>query len=263
MGERSKMSIYQHFRKEEHAFIDQVLSWRELVLTQYSPKNTDFLDPREQEIVRQIIGNDLEIKVELFGGHSSSERKRAIVSPHYFIPEVDDFQLSLFQLNYPSKFVSIDHRKILGSLMSLGLKRSKFGDILTNGDQVQIVVAKEISDYIKMNLQAIGKATISIDEISFSTIITAEEIWYEQAITVSSLRLDVVLSAITNLSRQKVQVLIQSGVVKVNWKTIDQPAFECKEDDVLSVRGYGRSKLITIEGKTKKEKWRIIVGKQK
>ena len=36
------MSIYEHFRQEEHGFIDQVLQWKEDVLHQYSPKLTDF-----------------------------------------------------------------------------------------------------------------------------------------------------------------------------------------------------------------------------
>ncbi len=166
-------------------------------------------------------------------------------------------------MKYPVKFVTVDHRKVLGSLMSLGLKRSKFGDILTQDERIQIVVAKEIADYVRMNLTAVGKATISLLEIPMYELLNVIEEWTEQTITVSSLRLDVVLSSILNVSRQKVQVLIENGLVKVNWKQIEQSSFECKENDVLSVRGYGRSKLHSIEGKTKKEKWRIIVGRQK
>ncbi|QOR68488.1 RNA-binding protein [Cytobacillus suaedae] len=257
------MSIYQHFRKEEHVFIDQVLSWKEAVLTQYAAKITDFLDPREQEIVRAVIGNDSEVQVDFYGGHDSTERNRALLYPEYFKPSVDDYQLSVFQIEYPSKFVTIDHRKILGSLMSLGVKRSKFGDILVSGDLVQIIVAQEIADYIRTNLESVGKATVSLKEISFDQLIFTEEAWDEHTTTVSSMRLDVVLSSIYNLSRQKIQAMIQSGLVKVNWKVVEQTAFECKEGDVLSLRGFGRSKLLTNEGKTKKEKWRIVVGKQK
>lgn len=257
------MSIYQHFRKEEHTFIDQVLSWKETVLSQYASKTTDFLDPREQEMIRLVLGNDSEVQVDFFGGHDSTERKRALLYPEYFRPAIDDFQLSVFQIEYPSKFVTIDHRKILGSLMSLGVKRSKFGDILVSGDHVQIIVAKEIADYVRMNLESVGKATVSLKEISFDQIVLTEEAWDEHTTTVASMRLDVVLSSIYNLSRQKIQAMIQSGLVKVNWKIVEETAFECKERDVLSLRGFGRSKLLTIEGKTKKEKWRIIVGKQK
>jgi RNA-binding protein YlmH len=51
--------------------------------------------------------------------------------------------------------------------------------------------------------------------------------------------------------------------VKVNWTLTENPSFECDVGDMISVRGYGRAKILAIEGKTKKEKWRIIVGKQK
>ena len=54
------MSIYQHFRPEEREFIDQVLNWKEYVENNYAPKLTDFLDPREQQIVKMIIGQHME-----------------------------------------------------------------------------------------------------------------------------------------------------------------------------------------------------------
>lgn len=257
------MNLYQHFRKEEHAFIDQVLEWKQTVENQYSPKLTDFLDPREQEIVQQVIGTNGDTQVEFFGGIKGLERQRAFLYPSYFTPTETDYQLSFFELKYPVKFVTVDHRKVLGSLMSLGLKRSKFGDILTQGERIQIIVAQEIADYVRMNLTSVGKAAISLTEINASDLLEITEEWTEQTVTVSSLRLDTVLSSILNISRQKVQALIENGLVKVNWKKIEQTSFECKEYDVLSVRGHGRSKLHSIDGKTKKDKWRIIVGRQK
>jgi RNA-binding protein YlmH len=100
-------------------------------------------------------------------------------------------------------------------------------------------------------------------EINLSDAISAHQAWSEADLTVSSLRLDTVISGIHHLSRQKSQLFIQQGLVKVNWTTIESPSFECNEGDLLSVRGCGRAKVISIDGKTKKEKWRIIVGKQK
>lgn len=256
------MSLYQHFRKEEHAFLDQVLEWKDLVDLQYRPKLTDFLDPREQEIVKQVIGQNGDVLVDFLGGRPTSERRRALLFPQYHQPSNEDFMLTYFEIIYPVKFVSIDHRKVLGSLMSLGLKRGKFGDILTNDELMQVVVADEISEYLLLNLQSIGKATVSLKKISQESLIEEKDEWIEQVTTVSSLRLDVVIAAIYNLSRQKVQTIIQNGLVKVNWKITDQPSFECREHDVLSVRGYGRSRIHIIEGKTKKDKWRIKVGRQ-
>ncbi|MFY2250423.1 RNA-binding protein [Priestia megaterium] len=257
------MSIYEHFRQEEHGFIDQVLQWKEDVLHQYSPKLTDFLDPREQQIVTAIVGTEGEVQVSFDGGQPFAERKRALLYPDYYVPESEDFQLHMYELNYPKKFVTIEHPQVLGSAMSLGLRRSKFGDILVAGDDIQLVAAEEISSYIEMNLTSIGKAKVSLSSIQREQLHVVKEEMTEHVYTVSSMRLDVLLSTIHNLSRQKVQLFIANGAVKVNFKVIEQPSFECHEGDILSLRGHGRSRIVSLEGKTKKEKWRIVVGKQK
>ena len=257
------MSIYQHFRKEEHEFIDKVVSWKEYVQNAYSCKLTDFLDPREQEIVSSIIGQNGEVQFSLNGGHPNAERKRAFIFPDYMTPSEGDFQLTAFEIQYAQKFLSIEHRHVLGALMNIGLKRSKYGDISIVGKDVFIVISKEIADFVKMELKDIGKASISLKDIPIQQVKLETEKWEEASTTASSLRIDTIISSVYNFSRQKAQMLIQGQKVKVNWKLIDQTSFECEQGDVISVRGFGRSKLVSIDGKTKKEKYRIIVGKQK
>jgi RNA-binding protein YlmH len=257
------MNIYQHFRPEEREFIDQVLNWKDFVDASYTSKLTDFLDPREQHILKTLIGENGSIKYQLFGGSSEGERKRALIMPDYIIPAEEDFQITLFEIDYPIKFVSIEHPQVLGSLMSLGLKRGKFGDILMKDGRVQFFSSTEISDYIKSNLESIGRASIRIKEIVLEGAITVDDLWMEQDITVSSLRLDTIISGVHHISRQKSQAFIEQGLVKVNWTSVENHSFDCREGDLLSVRGYGRVKILSIEGRTKKDKWRIVVGKQK
>ncbi|MDR6997980.1 RNA-binding protein [Neobacillus niacini] len=257
------MNIYQHFRPEEREFIDQVLHWKDYVESLYSPRLTDFLDPREQHILKMLIGENGSIQYRLFGGNSGVERKRALIIPDYYSENPDDFQIALFEIEYPGKFVTIEHPKVLGTLMSLGLKRGKFGDILFEDERVQFFASKEIGEYIKMNLQSIGRATVRLKEMELEKAISSKDEWVETETTVSSLRLDTVVSGIHHLSRQKSQLLIGQGLVKVNWTLTENPSFECDAGDLISVRGHGRVKILSIDGKTKKEKWRIHVGKQK
>lgn len=257
------MSFYQHFRKEEHAFIDQIIEWREQVKTDYTYKLLDFLDPREIEIVQSIIGTKDEVKCAFWGGYDQAERKRGILYPEYFEPSREDFDMVLFSIDYPSKFVTLEHPKVLGSIMGLGLKRSKFGDILCNDTDVQIIVAGQVAEYVKLHLNQVGKTNVILNPISFDLIISANEVWNEQTVTVSSMRLDAVLAEVFNLSRQKVVPYIQNQLVKVNWKVIEEPSFQCHQGDTLSMRGFGRCKINRIEGQTKKEKWRIVIAKIK
>jgi len=44
---------------------------------------------------------------------------------------------------------------------------------------------------------------------------------------------------------------------------IESTSFECGEGDTISVRGYGRSKIFSFDGKSKKEKWKMVIGRQK
>ncbi|MBY0120774.1 RNA-binding protein [Bacillus sp. S/N-304-OC-R1] len=257
------MSIYQHFRPEEKEFIDSVLQWKHFVEDTYSPKLTDFLDPREQEIVKQIIGNNGDVNFKLFGGFQHAERKRALLYPEYFQCENDDFHICLFEIKYPHKFVTIEHPQVLGSLMSLGLRRGKFGDILFHEDSIQFLATGDIDQYIVAQLDSIGRASVSLERLPLEKAIEPQEDWVELSVTASSLRLDTVMSAVYNISRQKSQALIQHGHAKVNWATIENPAFEVRESDMISVRGYGRMKIMSLDGKTKKDKWKITAGKQK
>ncbi len=251
------MSIYQHYRDDERPFLDQSLDWFEYVKNSYAYRLTDFLDPREQEIISQLANNDGEVTVEFAGGLQQAERKRAIILPPYFTPRLDDFELVFYELHYPVKFFTLEHRQILGALMSLGIKREKFGDININGQVVQMIVAKEVADFVLYNLTSIGKATVSLKSISQDQLLPPEDDWKSSSGTITSMRLDVILSELFNVSRMKAGTFIQRGRVKVNWKDVEQPAYECQISDTISLRGYGRGKIEAIEGQTRKGKWRI------
>lgn len=257
------MSMYDHFRKEERPFVDQVLEWKELVKGRFVHKLTDFLDPREQQIVATIIGQDQEVRFSFFGGTEETERKRAFLFPPFIEPTALDYQLSAYKVHYPQKFIQLTHPDLLGAMMALGLKRDKFGDIYIQDEEIHIVIASEISSYVEANLQNVGRAQIRLEAISLEKLMTEKEEWLEKFITASSLRLDVILSEIYQLSRSKIVPLIEAKKVKVNWKIIEQPSFQVQTGDYLSVRGLGRSKLIDVLGKSKKDKWRIEIGLRK
>lgn len=103
-----------------------------------------------------------------------------------------------------------------------------------------------------LNVDRIGKAGVKLERVSEGDLMKSTESYEIREGTVSSLRLDVVLSEIYNLSRSKVNPLIQSSKVKVNWRLTEEVSFPVEAGDYLSVRGFGRGKLMAIEGKTKK-----------
>ncbi|MED3646147.1 RNA-binding protein [Halalkalibacterium halodurans] len=255
------MDIYQHFRPEERPFIDQVLEWKADVSMQYTWKRTDFLDPREQEIVGALVGRNDDVSVSFWGGSEHAERKRACLIPPYLELAEEDYGLTLFELSYPKKFLTIDHRQVLGACMSLGVKREKFGDILVADERIQLVVATEIAEFVRLHLTSVGKAQVEMVELGFEQMLVTTESWHERTATVSSLRLDAVIGEMLSLSRAKAAELVEKGRVKVNWKLVESGALTLQAGDHISVRGFGRHKLLEVEGKTKKDKFRLRIGR--
>ncbi len=249
------MSIYQHYRNEEHAFVDQVLTWKEQVETFYTTQLTDFLDPREREIVNSVIGKTNEdITVSFFGGDKEAERKRAIIAPYYEQTDVADFEIILYQANFTKKFVNIQHGDVMGAFLGLGLERKKMGDIIINNDQLQIYTTKDIGIYVQANLNAINRANIQLEEVPLIQHLERTDVWKEQTHSVSSMRLDNLVKETYRISRKKAAELINRKFVKVNFKTVEDPAMIILEGDLMSVRGLGRSRILEIGGKSRKHR---------
>ena len=95
------------------------------------------------------------------------------------------------------KFLTLAHKDVLGSLMALGLNRSKFGDIQLAEDEVQFTVASELKDYMTVNFTSIGKAKVSVLTVdNMEELIVTRDTWSESLQVVSSMRLDTVVAAL-------------------------------------------------------------------
>lgn len=258
------MSIHQHFRQHEHVFVDQALSWKEQVERTYLAYKTDFLDPRERYIVASLIGqNNEDLQYAAFGGLANAERERMIIAPFYEEITNDDFDMVLLEASFPQKFVKIEHRDILGTLMSNGIDRKKIGDIFVGDDCFQFITTKELSGFLMMQLTKIKNASIQLREVPFSEMITSKDEWIENTAFVSSLRLDAIVKEIYRMSRKNAVQYIVSDRVKVNFTQITDQAMPVEVGDLISVRGHGRSKILSIDGVTKKERLRITTAKLK
>ncbi|WP_342525890.1 RNA-binding protein [Chryseomicrobium sp. FSL W7-1435] len=254
-------SIFQHFRKEEQPFIEAMISLTRDVEDRYAPKLTDFLDPR-QRFILQTLSQQRDLQGFEFGGFEQGERKRVLVAPSYYEPLQEDALIQLVKVTYPIKFVTLKHSDVLGALMSLGLDRSKFGDIRLQDGVVQIAMAAEILDYVKTNLTSIGKVKVQVEAIEETEVLLHEpEEYVEELHIVSSMRLDTVLASAWNISRQKAAAFIKGGKVKVNWSVVEDISFSLNESDMISLRTFGRFQVGLVEGRTKKEKIRLQLAK--
>ncbi|TDQ42343.1 RNA-binding protein [Aureibacillus halotolerans] len=251
--------IYQHYRPEERAFVDQVHDWVSQVERQYAPKLTDFLDPRQQAIAKELVGTNGDVKWHLSGGTDEAERQRLLLAPDYLTPSEEDYQLVLLEIVYPEKFVSLEHSHVLGALMNIGLERAKFGDILIRDRVFQLIVSKDVALYVQSELTSVGRATVTLEERPLSSALQMEDDAEHRLLLVPSLRLDTLLAQSFKLPRTKATELIKAKKAKVNFQVIEQASYPVRPSDVVSLRGAGRMKVESIEGTTKKDKLRVSV----
>ena len=75
----------------------------------------------------------------------------------------------------------------------------------------------------------------------------------------SSFRLDVLLSSVLKLSRSQANQLVEKKLVQVNYHVVDKSDYIVQVGDLISVRKFGRLRLLQDKGQTKKEKKKITV----
>ncbi|HLR64128.1 MAG TPA: YlmH/Sll1252 family protein [Pseudogracilibacillus sp.] len=258
------MGIYQHFRKHEHPFVDLVLSWKSRVEEMYQRVTTDFLDPREQEIAKTILGKQSDLYYYDFaGGSPNAERKRLIIAPFYEEIKADDFDLVLLESEYASKFVSLSHRHVLGTLMSLGIDRKKTGDIYVLDDTFYLFLTGDMVDFVSLHLTKIKNSSVALKQVDWHEGIESNDEWIKKDYILSSLRLDVFIKEVYQLSRNKAADFIKNDFVKVNHTNVIDPAIQLMEDDLISVRKYGRSKFLHTGNRTRKDNIVVTAAKLK
>lgn len=246
------MNVRQHFRPDEQAFISQIQDTIATANSQYRPVLTSFLNPRQRFILQTLVNREDNIKCQSWGGYPDAEMQRTIIFPDYFQPAKDDFKINSLGIDYPEKFAELHHRQILGSILSKGVDRDKFGDIVTDGKKWQFLVSSELQPFFDQELTQVGKIHIRIKHLGVENILQPLNEWESVDTTVSSLRLDTVISAAFNYSRNRSKGIIEHQLARVNWAINDHPDYELEVHDIISVRHGGRIKIVQTNGRNKK-----------
>lgn len=240
--------------------IKQIIDKVRMVLKNHSVESTDFLDPYEIRVIKSILEQISEISYIEYGGLEQAERKILYIFPEYLDYNEKNSKIGSIEVD---RFEGLTHRDYLGSILGLGIKREKIGDILLYKDIAIFIVKREVINYIIINLNQIGNATIKIKETDISSIEPPIDDYEEFQIYTSSLRLDTVISHIYSISRGESLKKIKSNDVKINWEHFTKPTKILMEGDTISLKGFGRSKIVFYKGESRKGKSILIVRKLK
>ncbi|MBO5935067.1 MAG: hypothetical protein J6Q94_06225 [Clostridia bacterium] len=219
--------------------------------------STEFLTIAEQSVLKKM---HLPVKTVFYGGYENAERNIVVFG--------DETDLG-YECFYPVRFIKIEplqmkfadklsHRDFLGSLMGLGIRREMLGDIIINENVAYLVCLDSVADFIINQLDKVKHTSVKCSESNYIPTDVLPELRYEEFI-VSSERLDVLISAVYNLSRNESQKRIESETVFCDGMIVTASSFVPKIGTLISVRGSGRFIFDGVLRQTKKGRYVISV----
>ena len=223
---------------------------------------TDFLGLNEQSVFNEAKAMFKNSKYTIYGGNEHSERVMIRFGDEEDLGYCEDFPIAIIKAEPKApKFADkLTHRDFLGALLNLGIERKTLGDIVINENVGYIFAKEEICDYITSSFTKVKHTDIKasvIESLPDVKLFNTERI----KIQVASERIDAVISKVYSISRDESLSLFKKHLVFVCGRCIENNSYTPKENDVISVRGYGRFIYRGVFGTSKKGKLNVECDK--
>lgn len=266
----NKQDLLNSLTSDEYKrLISKALDQFQFCIQKNKITNTNFLNLAQKQLVQSSLSK-LKISNYLFtGAYDECERSILVFYPIKFSLEIVhshlDNLIAIIRIKLPKELhTTYTHRDFLGGIMKLGIEREKIGDILVFEDGADIIVCKDMLDYLTNNLPSLTrfkKAQISCHDInSLRHPISQTE---EVQICISAMRLDCIISELVHCSRSKACEIIASEKVFVNFTLETKNKRILQSNDILTIRGKGRYEIDISLGNTKKGNIILKVNKYK
>lgn len=215
------------------------------------PRFVGFLDAAGAALA-VTIANREKARYKLFGGYEAAERVYFGVFPDWCDNLEDLFPIVKLKIIYRKGRV-LEHRDILGALMSAGIERDTVGDILTKAEEPVVFVSNTVEKHITAHIDKIASCGVTIVKDA-SLYVPSPSDFLELSGTVASLRLDCVVAEVSNCSRNKAAELIESGMVSLNGLEMLKLTANVVNGDTLAVRRVGKFIIDSTDHITKKKR---------
>lgn len=228
-------------------------SYRQNVYT-YS----NFLTPAELLVLDEMSNELGYVSYEVFGGNELSERQMVRFGSVDNLGYDEKWRIDTIKIEpLIDKFSDVlHHSDFLGALMNLGIERSVMGDIMIKDNKrAYLFCVDSMSDFIIENLTKVKhtnvKCSLVKDEEDLSEL--APEL-VDISLIVASPRFDAIVSAVTKCSRSDSINLFKAKKVLLNGRVCERNSMTLKNNDIFSIRGYGKFVFIEIGNETRKGK---------
>lgn len=253
------LSFLRNLTDEDKILLNQIADWTVAAENRYLRKFSFFLDERQSAFCEQLLKVVKFNNYKFYGGYEEAVRKVLCVYSEYSVIENEDFPINCLLLKYNDNYI-LSHRDILGSLMSLNIARNTVGDIVIGKGCAQVYLYSTVSELVIRNISKIGRVGVTIQQNNINPI-QAELKFEEITGTVSSLRLDCILSLGLHISREKSKSIIMSKGVMLNHAVTYSVDMVLNADDVFSVKGFGKYIFKSVNGVSKKNRFHITLNK--
>ncbi len=232
------------------------------------PVCSDFLDPRQQALAAAHFGGGC----CFWGGFAEAERRVLIFLPDYLEPlDVDavaqiwpdEAACPLLALRAvpTAKQSGLTHRDYLGALLALGVQRGKVGDIMVQEEFADIVILRELADYLMLNFARAGRCSLRLELLPAAVLQAAAPRTESLRLNVSSLRLDAVAAVAFGVSRGSAAGAIAAGLLAVDGLPVSKADFQLAAGSKITWQGKGKVRLAEIGGKTRKDRLWLQIEK--
>ncbi len=211
---------------------------------QYRLTHTSFLNLAERSALTAHLRSE-EQNYLFYGGYPDAERTILFFLPDYmekspFLPEEEDQPICVLHCQ-TNGGRTLTHRDYLGALLSLGLERNVIGDILVGENGADILIMKQVSDFLYTGFTKVGSSSLTVSVEPLGALILPKQNTKLVRESVASFRLDNMLSAAFNVSRSSVADAISHGLVFVNDMEMKKADARIHVGDKLVLRGKGKA----------------------
>lgn len=224
------------------------------------PAATGFLTPREQQLATALLNTaGIRSGYVFDGGYEGAERRILVFLPDW--AEDTEGELAFLRAQFRGADSTPTHRDLLGSLMGLGVAREKIGDILIAEHSADVVVSASLAEFLLREWENAGRVRLTMSAVQREELTVPAAKVTQVRDTVSSLRLDAVVSSAFSMSRGRAAELIAAGRVNLDHFPCEKPDKQVGEGAVITARGFGKARLTQVGGLTKKGRTGIVIEK--
>ena len=232
--------------------------------------HTAFLTPREAKYLRQsLVQRGEGHRARFWGGYEAAERTCLLLFPDYVCDMIEpgawetapvcdlltlageeDPVVALSILG--SGYRTLTHRDYLGSLLSLGIEREVLGDIALQQNDAIVFATRRMQSFLLSDIERIAGDAVRVSPALVPPDFDGGRRYLALRETIAQPRLDCIVAALCNLSREAAQQAVRSGLVELDYDTEQRPDHIVPIPAILSVRGVGKFALRSLGTPNKK-----------